>query len=376
MSREPKANPQHGRNANQKMKPYLVMEYLMRHTDENHAESADNIAAYLQELGIDAERRSIYRDIEEINKALWLLENEDDADIFAAEEAIETDENDSEKFIVYDRHLKGFRVVRRKYELSDIRLMAECIYASRYISQSEAERLVDIIKGFVSEEQSREIRTDALVTARQRTLNKSTLRNVSTIYDAMSKMIEGEKHIPEKISFQYLKYTIDDLEKQTERRKGAKYIVSPYKLIINDGNYYLLAFDENSQQIRTYRVDRMKAINRLGTPRDGAEAFAAIDMKTYTQRTFSMFGGERERVSIRFVSSLLDTAVERFGRYNVSYSCSDDHHFNVSADVEISDQFFGWLCGFGTKAKLFSPYTVVNDFTSYLERIQNKYKGE
>lgn len=376
MSREPKANPQHGRKANQKMKPYLVMEYLMRRTDENHAESADNIAAYLQELGIDAERRSIYRDIEEINKALWLLENEDDADIFAAEEAIETDENDSEKFIVYDRHLKGFRVVRRKYELSDIRLMAECIYASRYISQSEAERLVDIIKGFVSEEQSREIRTDALVTARQRTLNKSTLRNVSTIYDAMSKMIEGEKHIPEKISFQYLKYTIDDLEKQTERRKGAKYIVSPYKLIINDGNYYLLAFDENSQQIRTYRVDRMKAINRLGTPRDGAEAFAAIDMKTYTQRTFSMFGGERERVSIRFVSSLLDTAVERFGRYNVSYSRSDDHHFNVSADVEISDQFFGWLCGFGTKAKLFSPYTVVNDFTSYLERIQNKYKGE
>ena len=66
-----------------------------------------------------------------------------------------------------------------------------------------------------------------------------------------------------------------------------------------------------------------------------------------------MFGGERERVSIRFVSSLLDTAVERFGRYNVSYSRADDHHFNVSADVEISDQFFGWLCGFGTKAKLF-----------------------
>lgn len=376
MSREPKANPQHGRKANQKMKPYLVMEYLMRHTDENHAESADNIAAYLQELGIDAERRSIYRDIEEINKALWLFENEDDADIFAAEEAIETDENDSERFIVYDRHLKGFRVVRRKYELSDIRLMAECIYASRYISQSEAERLVDIIKGFVGEEQSREIRTDALVTARQRTLNKSTLRNVSTIYDAMSKMIEGEKHVPEKISFQYLKYTIDDLEKQTERRKGAKYIVSPYKLIINDGNYYLLAFDDNSQQIRTYRVDRMKAINRLGAPREGAEAFAAIDMKTYTQRTFSMFGGEHERVSIRFVSSLLDAAAERFGRYNVSYSRSDNHHFTVSVDVEISDQFFGWLCGFGTKAKLFSPYTVVNDFTSYLERIQNKYKGE
>lgn len=375
MSREPKTNPNHGRKANQKMKPYLVMEYLMRNTDENHAAPADAIVEYLRDdLGIDAERRSIYRDIEEINKALWLLENaNDDVTIFDAEEAIEDDENDAEKFIVYDKHLKGFRVVRRKYELSDIRLMAECIYASRYISQSEAERLVDIIKGFVSDEQAKEIRTDALVTARQRTLNKSTLRNVSTIYDAMSKMIDGDKHTPEKISFQYLKYTIDDLEKQTERRKGAKYIVSPYKLIINDGNYYLIAFDENSQQIRTYRVDRMKAINRLGTPRDGAEAFAAIDMKTYTQRTFSMFGGERERVSIRFVSSLLDTAVERFGRYNVSYSRSDDHHFNVSADVEISDQFFGWLCGFGTKAKLLFPQAVAEEFVAYLEKISKMY---
>lgn len=375
MSREPKTNPNHGRKANQKMKPYLVMEYLMRNTDENHAAPADAIVEYLRDdLGIDAERRSIYRDIEEINKALWLLENaNDDVTIFDAEEAIEDDENDAEKFIVYDKHLKGFRVVRRKYELSDIRLMAECIYASRYISQSEAERLVDIIKGFVSDEQAKEIRTDALVTARQRTLNKSTLRNVSTIYDAMSKMIDGDKHTPEKISFQYLKYTIDDFEKQTERRKGAKYIVSPYKLIINDGNYYLIAFDENSQQIRTYRVDRMKAINRLGTPRDGAEAFAAIDMKTYTQRTFSMFGGERERVSIRFVSSLLDTAVERFGRYNVSYSRSDDHHFNVSADVEISDQFFGWLCGFGTKAKLLFPQAVAEEFVAYLEKISKMY---
>lgn len=374
MSREPKANPQHGRKANQKMKPYLVMEYLMRHTDENHAESADNIAAYLQELGIDAERRSIYRDIEEINKALWLLENaNDDVTIFDAEEAIEDDENDAEKFIVYDKHLKGFRVVRRKYELSDIRLMAECIYASRYISQSEAERLVDIIKGFVSDEQAKEIRTDALVTARQRTLNKSTLRNVSTIYDAMSKMIDGDKHTPEKISFQYLKYTIDDLEKQTERRKGAKYIVSPYKLIINDGNYYLLAFDDYSHEMRTYRVDRMKSINRLGEPREGAEAFSAIDMKTYTQRTFSMFGGERKRVGIRFVSSLLDTAVERFGRYNVSYSRSDDHHFNVSADVEISDQFFGWLCGFGTKAVIQFPSSVVAQYKEYLQKILSKY---
>ena len=30
----------HGKKANQKMKPYIVLQYLMKHTDENHVASA------------------------------------------------------------------------------------------------------------------------------------------------------------------------------------------------------------------------------------------------------------------------------------------------------------------------------------------------
>ena len=92
-----------------------------------------------------------------------------------------------------------------------------------------------------------------------------------------------------------------------------KYTVSPYKLLINDGNYYLLAFDDYAQDMRTYRVDRMKGVDRTGEPREGAEAFAAIDLKTYTKRVFSMFGGKQERVTIRFINPLLDAVVDRFG---------------------------------------------------------------
>ena len=60
----------HGKKRDQKMKPYLVYEYLMRYSDANHVVSANELVGYLQECGISAERRSIYKDIEEINKAL------------------------------------------------------------------------------------------------------------------------------------------------------------------------------------------------------------------------------------------------------------------------------------------------------------------
>lgn len=162
-----------------------------------------------------------------------------------------------------------------------------------------------------------------------------------------------------------------------ERRRGAAYILSPFKLIINDGNYYLLAYDSKKQDMRTFRLDRMKGVDILNEPREGEVAFSKIDLKTYTQRVFSMFGGEKKRVSLWFINPLLDTVVERFGTgTDVFYRPDDDTHFVVSADVEISDQFYGWLCGFRKKAKIVSPPDVAADFQKFLDDIQGRYETE
>ena len=191
----------------------------------------------------------------------------------------------------------------------------------------------------------------------------------------MSKELDGRKHIPEKISFQYLKYSVSNVGQQVERRQGQKYKVSPYKLLINDGNYYLLAFDDYAQDMRTYRVDRMKGVDRTGEPREGAEAFAEIDLKSYTKRVFSMFGGKQERVTIRFINPLLDAVVDRFGndKGSVQYAKVDDTHFSVTTQVEISDQFFGWVLGFGKKAKLIGSDRAVEQFRAYLDKVREMY---
>ena len=47
------------------------------------------------------------------------------------------------------------------------------------------------------------------------------------------------------ISFKYLHYTIDDIHSTVDSRKGAMHTASPFRLILNDGFYYLLAFDDN-----------------------------------------------------------------------------------------------------------------------------------
>ena len=100
-------------------------------------------------------------------------------------------------------------------------------------------------------------------------------------------------------------------------------------------------------------------------------------MDTYTQKHFGMFSGEEKRVNIRFTNHLLDTAVEKFGTGGDTFYRPDgDKHFVVSTDVAISDQFYGWLCGFRKMAQIVSPPDVVNDFQNFLDDIYGKYESE
>ena len=360
----------HGKKDYQKLKPYLVMRYLLQKSDETHAVRVSEIIQYLKGIGIYAERRSIYSDIEQINITMLIAEK----DLFIEEAYEELEEyGDESRYIVYNPNKKGYYVRERRFELDEIRLAAESIYASKFLTQRETDTLIDLICGFVSEHQAKQIKHDVLLTDRVKTNNEYTFRNVSTINTAMSRRIDGEKHIPEKISFKYLKYTISDIKQQAERRQGARYFVSPYALLLNEGNYYLLAFNDKGQKMRTYRVDRMRDIRFTSQPREGAEAFRAIDLKSYTQRVFSMYSGKQERVTIRFINPLLDTVIDRFGTSGVKYYKADDKHFNVVVNVEISDQFFGWICGFGNKAKIIDPLKVKEQFAEYIEKIKKLY---
>ena len=368
-----------GRKPHQRLKAYLVLQILQKKTDEDHPMNADKIAAELAAMGIDAERRGIYEDIKEINRANYLLENENST-IEEAEEALAADKYDKLKLIIYNgnrgNEQRGFYYQPRRYSQEHIRLLTETVYTARFLSEKDTETLSSFLCGLVSEHQAKAIKHDALLIDRVKTNNQQIISNIRNIDNAMAKELEGKRHKPEKISFRYLKSSINDLSKQVERRKGEKYVVSPYKLLINDGNYYLLAYNSEKKEMRTYRVDRMKDVSLTGEPREGATAYSDLDLKSLTKRRFSMFGGKTELVRMRFVNSLLDTVIEKLGKKDVYYKKLDEHHFSVTAHIDISDQFFGWVLGFGKSVQIQSPPSVVDKFTAYIDGIRTQYKTE
>ena len=359
--------PQHGKKPNQKLKAYLVYEYLQRNTDEENAVSATDIISYLQERGIEAERRSIYRDIEDINKLFYLLENEE-ADMDEAEAEIEADEDDELKTIVYDKNRKGFFVKRRLNFENDVRLLAECVYATKFVDAGTAEMLIDTVCSLVSDYQAEKIRHNVFLADRVKTDNSAVYYSVDVINEALNHRENGVRK-PQKIGFRYQTYNINDLKKKAYRRGGAVYKVSPFQLIINEGNYYLLGYDDKVKKILTYRVDRMERVEVVYEPREGSEEYKKVDLTT----VFNMFKGEKRNVRLKCINPLLDTMIERFGTKAASYTKSDDNHFIVAAEVEISEQFFGWLLGFGRRVVLLDPAPTVQQFKEYLDKVRELY---
>ena len=133
---EGKVIAKHGKQTNQKLKPYVVLEYLMKYSDENNTKSAYDIIGYLEGCGISAERRSIYRDIEDINRIMLMLQEDIDLDevdmmFEEAEESGDEEEVNDLKTILYDKNKKGFYVRQRKFEVADMRLLVSCARGER-----------------------------------------------------------------------------------------------------------------------------------------------------------------------------------------------------------------------------------------------------
>ena len=352
-----KNSNQGGRRENQKFKSLLVWQYLLKHTDDTHSVTLDDIKKHLTSYNIITDRHSISRDIRALQ------------DLMDLEYEMDDDELEEREKLRYEIEFKrGCKVISRPYAFEDLRLLAECIHSAKFISDKQERGLLEAIQGLCSDYQIEELEKKVYVFGRPKTKNRSIMYSMNTIRDAINSNY--------KISFTYLKYTKDSMTEQVARKKGKPYVVSPFNLIINDGNYYLLAYDTPKERITTYRLDRIRDVKLLSVERDGHTAYNSLNLDTYLRRVFSMYStGNLKRVKLRFTNDMLDTVIDRFGSGNdlIYFFEPDKRHFSVEVEIDVSDQFFAWICGFRKKAKIISPPEVEEAFKQFLADITSRY---
>lgn len=330
----------------QKLKIFYIADYLMRKTDADgkgkmtHGVLLKDIRAYLKkDKDIDAEEHSIRRDIDLLADGVLDIQGGKGKPVYVASRLLPFD---------------------------DVETIAECIASANFISQNEAEELIDELKILCSEYQEKRLKSDYIVAGRKYT-QKRMLNDLADIKDAIRNNL--------KISFIYTRINPNDFTKTENRRKGKRYIVSPFKVVLSDGHHYLIGYDDTYHRIMPYRIDRMEKVKVLDVPRDGKDKYDRMGINDYAKQTFGMFfGGNADRITIQFENSLLDAMLERFPKGpDTVYTKIDDKHFTVRTFIVESDNFYGWVCGFGKKAIITAPDGTVERFKDYLQKITDNY---
>ena len=192
---------------------------------------------------------------------------------------------------------------------------------------------------------------------RIKTENESIYYNIDNIHHA----IQENKQI----GFTYLDW---NLKKQLVERRNGYREVSPWALIWREENYYLVAYDGEEGIIKHYRVDKMGRVEVLDKTRQGVEQFEKLDLTAYTNRTFGMFGGREEVVTLEFPKSLIGVVLDRFGK-EADVRVLDENSFRIRVRVAVSGQFFGWLAGIGREARIAAPESVKEEYRNWLRDI-------
>lgn len=326
------------KSENQKLKLLYIIRILTEETDEKTPISTKDLIARLSEYNIAAERKTIYTDMECLRDFGY---------------DIGFDGN---------RTKGGYYLASRDFELAELKMLVDMVQASRFLSVKRSRELIKKIEQLAGKREASELQRSVYVANRAKAVNEGVFYAVDCIHRA----IAGNKSI----SFHYLEFTVSS--QWQLRRGGKRYEVSPWFLTWNQENYYLIAFDEERQEVRHYRVDRMKDLEINECDRQGREHFKNFDIAAYSKVAFNMYGGEEKRLKLVFVNALANVVVDRFGK-DVTIRKEDEEHFSVSVNVAVSPQFYGWLAGFGAKAKIVSPKEAAESYREFLKGILESY---
>ena len=324
--------------SNHKFKFFYVMKIMLEYTDEEHYLTLSELMEKLTDYEITAERKSLYQDL-----------------------------NDLEMFGITVESIRNgkntcYHVIEKPFELHELKLLVDSIQSSKFLTVRKTNELIKKLETQCSIYERMKLDRQVFIQDRIKTMNETVYYSLDSINAGIS-----ENHT---IRFQYFNW---DINKQMQlKHDGSFYEVSPLALTLEDGNYYLIAYDEKTDMIKHFRVDKMLRISVTENERKGVRLFPDFDIANYVKKNFFMFKGEEQYVNIRLDNSKAGIFIDRFGK-NIDFLKVDESTSELHLKVALSPHFFSWLFALGEGIKIVGPESALESAKKYIANIQNSF---
>jgi len=313
-----------------------LYQLLLSQSDEDHPLTTNQITAKMEELhAIHMHRTTVSSDIALLKAAGF-------------------------EIIAERKQSWNYYLADRTFSLPELKLLIDAVQSSKFITEKKSQLLIEKLISLTSETNAGKLKRTVHITGRAKSENEKGYYIVDAINDAMNAGV--------KISFYYFDY--DGKKKQVLRNDGKPYTVSPYDLIWDGDFYYLTGYCDEREEVRIFRVDRIKKQpDLLDEPMVSQPR--GYSVKKYTQEVFRMFDTQ-EIVDIVLVceNCVMKSIIDRFGS-TIRTKSLDDNHFQVKVKVCAGPTFYRWVFGFDGAIKILGPDTIIQKYKEMLTRALN-----
>ena len=323
------------KSENQKIKILYILDYLQKNSHQDHPVRASELMEMLERHNILCDRKTIYSDISVLQD-------------FGIDILRVTGRNG------------GYYIASRNFQLPELKLLIDAVQSSRFLTEKKSRELIEKLCAQCNEQDARLVRRDVYVSGRVKSMNETIYYNVDAIQEAIAQNRQ--------IGFRYFDWGIDG--KRVYRQKS--YTASPYGLCQDNENCYLLALSPR-HGITSYRVDRMSDITLTADKRVPCPELTGKNLTSYANRMFSMFSGDTVAVKLRFHRDLSNVVIDRFGKDTMLIPDGDDH-FVFTVQVAVSPLFLSWVIGFGSKARILYPQSVIDECKALCKEAVDQYQ--
>lgn len=313
-----------------------LYQLLLSETDENHQLSAFEMQNQLRNNGIMV-------DIQTIKSGIKAL-REDGIDITECKEG----------------HHNIYRCNDHIFDLVELKMLSDAVSAANCITEKKTTELIHKLQKLTGPSRSELTHSDGIFS-----LVKSSNENIFRYIDTILSAIKQEK----KVSFYYKK----DRRYRTEYGQKKLYIVDPIATVFSNGYYYLVAeTPDHPNEVVTYRIDRMEALQKDRQCRELTEPGRCFDPDAIRTQVFSMYTGTPEQVTLKIAPDLISAVDDRFGKV-VPNTPETDGSYLVTVPVHVSPTFLAWCCTFGSKLKIIAPESAVEAMRQLVSELAKLY---